>query len=104
MADPHRCCEFRRHLIFSIDRSGWKGLGAVSVAQQGSGRLGVVDLALRFVSLTNDFLSLFAGQTLFGFLLKLAQLLLLLGQIHWNNATASCTTLSGLSSPMERDG
>ena len=87
----------------SIGAEG-RGIGAISLARQGSGGLGVVDLALRFFSLANDFLSLLAGQTLLGLLLKLAQLLLLLGQIHWNNATVSCTTLSGLSSPMERDG
>ena len=78
----------------SIGAEG-RGLGAISLARQGSGGLGVVDLALRFFGLANNFLSLFAGQTLLGLLLKLAQLLFLLGQIHWNNATVSCTTLIG---------
>ena len=87
----------------SIGAEG-RGLGAISLASQGSGGLGVIDLALRFFSLANDFLSLFARQALLGLLLKLAQLLFLLGQIHWDNATTGCTTLSGLASAMGRDG
>ena len=104
MADPHRCCQFQRQPIFPIDWSGGKGLGAISVASESSGCLGVIDLALRFFSLANDSLSLFARQALLGLLLKLAQLLFLLGQIHWDNATTGCTTLSGLASAMGRDG